>query len=300
MALLSLIDNFGQFTQYNSAIHKLKMYLTIKRMIYTSDRAITNEGKDSLEMVQGSMVRELQRQLLESHSEDPGLIGKLMTILTELRGLAYKVDIILARVYKEFKHLPIPPSVKEIISPEGMAYSVPDIPFPGTSKSEKVTPKRIRSPKPEEGAPGSVPYLASQILSEEPPTKRINWSFVSPPPNPNSIHQALGQTLISQGHPASGDNGLLNGGTVSNSSSSFTVQNIFEKTENSTESSTISDTRFIFPEHANEYGHFSIAHIFTQPLKFSQEFESEPVVATKVENNVQQDSTERVITYENL
>ena len=247
------------------------------------------------------MVRELQRQLLDNHSDDPSLMAKLMTILTELRGLAYKVDIILARVYKEFKHLPIPRSVKEIISPDGMAYSVPDIPFPGTSKSGKATPKRIRSPKPDEGGSGSVPYLASQLLStEEPPAKRINWSFVSPPPNPNSIQQALCQALVSQNHHISEDNGILNGGNVSASGTSFTVQNILEKTENSTDSSTISDTRFIFPEHASDYGHYSIAHIFTQPLKFSREFESEPAVVNKVDNNVQQDPTERVITYENL
>ena len=264
-----------------------------------SDRAITNEGKDNLEVVQNSMVRELQRQLLESHSDDPSLTRKLMTILTELRALAYKLDIILARVHKEFKHLPIPASVKEIISPEGMAYAVPDVPFPGTSKSGKLTPKRTRSPKPDDV--GSS-YLVGQILSEEPPAKRINWSFVSPPPNPNSIQQALGQTLMSHVQQTGGDNSLVNGAiAMNNGSTPFTVHNILEKSENSSDTSAMSDSRFIYPEHASEYGPLHIAHVITQqPLRFFQEFESEPVVGSKVEPNVQQDTTERVITYENL
>lgn len=263
-----------------------------------SDRAITNEGKENLEAVQASMVRELQKQLLENHSDDPSLTRKLMTILTELRALAYKLDIILARVHKEFKHLPIPASVKEIISPEGMAYSVPDVPFPGTSRSGKVTPKRTRSPKPEES--GSS-YLVGQILSDEPPAKRINWSFVSPPPNPNSIQQALGQTLMSHMQQAGGDNGLVNGGAMSSGSSSFSVHNILEKQENSSDSAPIPESRFIYPEHGSEYGPLHIAHVITQqPLKFFQEFESEPAVTGKIDSDVQQDTTERVITYENL
>ena len=240
------------------------------------------------------MVRELQRQLLEYHNEDLSLTGKLMTVLAELRGLAYKLDIMLARLLKDFKHLPIPQSLKEIVSPEGMAYSIPDIPLPGTSKSGTDTPKRIRSPKLEEG--GSVSSLAEQVFADEPQAKRINWSYL---PNPNSIQENHGQTLVSQMHHVTGGNGLLNGRTVGNANTSFTVQSILEKTESSNDS-TLSESRFTHLEHASEYGHFSIAHIFTQPLKFSRELESEPMIASEVDCNVQQDPTERVITYENL
>lgn len=245
------------------------------------------------------MARELRRQLLQDHSHDPALTDKLMTILIELRGLAYKLDIVLARVHKEFKNLPIPASVRDIISPEGMPYAIPDIPFPGTSGSEKITPQK-RSP-PHDGVGSASGYYppGQMSLSEEPPAKRINWSFVSPPPNPNSIQQTLGQTLASQVHHATGDNyGLLNGGTV-NSSTPFTVQNILEKPETSSaDPSTLSDTRFIYP---SDYGSpFSIAHIFTQPLKFESELDSEPMVGSKMGQNVPQDQTERVITYENL
>ncbi len=258
-----------------------------------------------MERVQNFMVRELQRELLEQHPEDPTLTEKLLSFLAELRRLAYKLDIILARVVKDFRHIPLPPAFKEFISPEGMAYSVPEKPLPGVTKPDTESRKRVvPAPPPRHHDPvpnAALPVFVSPMLSDEPLSKKVNWPFLSTPPNPNSIQQSLGQTLASQVPPPSApENGPLNGGVLPGPGAAFSMHNILEKSDNAHDSGALVDSRFVYPDHAaGDFGHFSFAHIFTQPLKFSRELEAEPVVVQKVQSGAQ-DDTERVITYENL
>ena len=259
-------------------------------------RAITSEARERLEGIQASVLQELQRQLLENHPEDALLTSKLTEVLSELRRMAYKLDIILARLLKEFKHLPIPASLREYVSPEGMAYSVPEKPLPGINRDTLKRP--ALSPKPRNIVP--IPY-PPQTSPEEPASKRVSWEFVPPSPSSISIPPVPGQPLLPHIYSSLGDGTLHNGALGSGSTTPFMVQNILEKPEPNHEPVAPPEARFIFPDQGSEFGHVhSFAHIFTQrPLKFSRELESEPVITEKVET-VPDDATERVITYENL
>ncbi len=324
-----------------ASIHNTKI---CSFFIFHLDRCLTHEGSQSLELLQGSLLQELQRQLLSCHQGETSLIGRLMSILTEMRVLANKLDIILARVVNEFKHVKLPQALLEMMSPEGMAYHVPNVPL--QSVGQKLTTTTVKSegsPAPHRVIDGAAQHrpplsfsglLAEAQLGAGDHKTGVNWSQI---PSSVSIQNALHRSQVSQQSTARmvGPQGHPNTRVVQSTGGVTTFQQAAQQSLNvaaegmhvaaaAPQSSLhhqraalqrqqqqkdddspataehVTDERFLFQDDHTDFTHFSIAHIFSQPLKFSHELQSEPIIGSAGGLGAPQTTTERILTYENL